>query len=87
MSEVLTIKQVPPDLKRYWAEEAKRNSRSVNKEILRLLEEERIRREGSARPAKDIDRIVQAARSLQGFAVVDQRGVDELLYDKEGMPK
>ncbi|MCY7305346.1 MAG: hypothetical protein LH632_04205 [Rhodoferax sp.] len=32
MSEVLTIKQMPAELKQYWAEEAKRHGRSMNKE-------------------------------------------------------
>jgi len=37
MSEVLTIKQMPAELKQYWAEEAKRHGRSMNKEVLRVL--------------------------------------------------
>jgi 23S rRNA pseudoU1915 N3-methylase RlmH len=87
MSEVMTIKQMSADLKRYWAEEAKRHDRSMNKEVLRVLEEERARREAAKSPAKDMDSIMAAARRLQSFAVVDQRPIEEILYDEEGMPK
>ncbi len=87
MSEILTIKQVPADLKLYWAQEAKKHDRSMNKEVLRVLEEERRRREAAEAPSKDIDRIMEAARRLQRFAVTDERPIDEILYDREGMPK
>jgi phosphoribosylaminoimidazole-succinocarboxamide synthase len=87
MGEVLTIKQVPADLKRYWAEEARKHDRSMNKEVLRVLEEERMRREAARSPVKDIERIIEAARRLQSFAVIDPRPVEEILYDEHGMPK
>ena len=87
MSEVMTIKQVPAELKKYWAEEAKKHDRSMNKEVLRVLEEERARREAAKSPAKDMDSIMVAARRLQSFAVVDQRPIEAVLYDDEGMPK
>ena len=87
MSTVMTIKQVPDDLKRFWAEEAKRHDRSMNKEILRVLEAERIRREAASVPSKDIDSIKAAARRLQSFALIDQRAIEEILYDENGMPK
>jgi hypothetical protein len=87
MSEILTIKQVPGDLKSFWADEAKRNSRSMNKEIIRVLEEERLRREAATRPGKNIAAIMEAARRVQSFAVTDNRPMNEILYDEEGMPK
>ena len=87
MSEVMTIKQMPADLKQYWAEEAKRHDRSMNKEVLRVLEEERARREAAKFPGKDLESIIAAARRLQSFAVVDQRPIDDILYDEQGMPK
>ncbi|MGS0742405.1 FitA-like ribbon-helix-helix domain-containing protein [Glaciimonas sp. GG7] len=87
MSEVMTIKQMPADLKRYWAEEAKRHDRSMNKEVLRVLEEERARRETAKVPGKDMDSIMVAASRLQSFALIDQRPIEEILYDEEGMPK
>ncbi len=87
MSEVMTIKQMSADLKQYWADEAKRHDRSMNKEVLRVLEEERARREAAKSPAKNMESIMSAARHLQSFGVVDRRPMDELLYDEEGMPK
>ena len=87
MSEVMTIKQMPAELKQYWAEEAKRHDRSMNKEVLRVLEEERARREAAKSPGKDLESIIAAARRLQSFAVVDQRPIDDILYDDQGMPK
>jgi len=86
MSEVMTIKQMPAELKQYWAEEAKRHDRSMNKEVLRALEEERARREAAKSPAKDMGSLMAAARRLQSFAVVDQRPIEDVLYDDEGMP-
>ena len=87
MSEVLTIKQMPAELKQHWAEEARKNDRSMNKEVLRVLEEERARREAAKSPVKDMDSIMEAARQLQSFAVVDQRPMEVVLYDDDGMPK
>lgn len=87
MSTVMTIKQVPDDLKRFWAEEAKRHDRSMNKEVLRVLEEERNRREAASAPSKDIDSIKAAAHRLQSFALIDKRAIEEILYDENGMPK
>ena len=87
MSEVLTIKQIPDDLKNFWALESKRNSRSMNKEIIRVLEDERLRREAAARTGKNIEAIMEAARRVQSFAITDKRPMDEILYDEEGMPK
>lgn len=86
MSEVF-IKQIPADLKSFWSEEAKRNSRSMNKELIRVLEEERARREASARPKKNMDAIMAAVREVQRFTITDLRPMNEILYDSEGMPK
>lgn len=87
MSDYLTIKQIPDDLKKFWAEEAKRNTRSIQKEIISVLEAERVRRNGAARPAKNMVHILEAARRLQSYRVIDDRPVDEVLYDVDGMPK
>ena len=87
MGEIMIIKQIPADLKQYWAEEAKRHDRSMNREVLRVLEEERARRQAAHASVKDMDGILEAARRLQSFAVLDDRPIDDLLYDKEGMPR
>lgn len=88
MNEILTIKQVPAELKRFWTKEARRNSTSIDAEILRVLEDERRRREAAAgHPPKDLAAIVEAARRVQSFAITDNRPMDEILYDEEGMPR
>lgn len=86
MSAIL-IKQIPTDLESFWSSEAKRNCRSMNEELIRVLKEERARREASARPKKNMDAILAAAREAQRIAVVDHRPMDDILYDAEGMPK
>ena len=87
MSEVMIIKQIPVDLKQFWAAEAKRHDRSMNREVLRVLEEERTRRQAAQTSIKNIEGILAAASTLQSFAVLDDRSIDELLYDENGMPK
>lgn len=87
MSEVLTLKQMPDDLKKFWAAEAKRNARSINGEIIRVLEEERARREGAVPPVKNMAEIMEAAQRSQSFKVVDARPIEDILYDEAGMPK
>lgn len=86
-TEIITIKQVPPELKSFWAEQARQHDRSMNKELIRLLELERQRRLGERSAQKDrraIDAIIKAMRDLP---VIDARPVNEMLYDDEGMPK
>jgi len=51
------------------------------------LQEERARRQAAKSPAKGMDSVMAAARRLQSFAVVDQRPIEAVLYDDEGMPK
>lgn len=87
MSEILTIKQIPNDLKQFLAEEAKRNARSMNREIIRVLENERVRRQRAASSGKNMVEIMEAARRLQSFHVVDTRPVEVILYDEAGMPR
>lgn len=88
MNEILTINQIPAELKNFWTNEARRNSTSVDAEILHVLEAERRRREAAAtRPTKNIEAIMEAARRVQSFAITDNRPMDEILYDNEGMPR
>lgn len=83
----MTITQMPADVKRYWVDEAKKHGSSINKEMLRVLEEERERCEGITFLAKGMDTIVTAARHLQSVTVVDQQGIGKVLYDAQGMPR
>ena len=86
-TEVITIKQVPHDLKEFWNNRAKLNSRSINKEIIRLLEDERSRLLESTPVIKDKKRIREVIREMHSLPIIDDRPMDEILYDADGMPK
>ena len=86
-TDVITIKQVPHELKMFWNTHAKMNSRSMNKEIIRVLEEERLRLLGTAAAAKDKKRIHEIVQAMHSIPTIDDRPMDEILYDKNGMPK
>jgi len=87
LTDVITIKQVPHDLKVFWNDRAKLNSRSMNKEIIRLLEDERLRLLGSMPAIKDKKRIHEVIREMHIIPTIDGRPMDEILYDENGMPK
>jgi hypothetical protein len=87
VGEIMTIKQVPLELKNFWIEEAKKHDRSMNREVLRVLEEERSRRESMQPKRKNIDKIMAAARHLQSIPITDHRSIEELLYGEDGLPQ
>ena len=41
----------------------------------------------ATRPAKDTQAIARILKDLQAMPVLDTRAMDDLLYDKTGMPK
>jgi plasmid stability protein len=62
----LSIKNVPPALAKALGERAKRNHRSIQGELMHILEDA-VRRPGSQRAAPrvfDVDRLVRQARAL-----------------------
>jgi plasmid stability protein len=83
----LLIKKMPADLKQWLAHEAARNDRSMNKETIRLLEEARALRENVPKPERDHQAIAQIVKALRALPIFDKRPMDEVLYDKSGMPK
>lgn len=87
MREPFTIDNVPPELSKFWKEEAERHGRSIHAEILVLLENERAHRVAARQPEKNFDEVLSAARSLQSLPVIDDRDINEILYDKDGLPK
>lgn len=86
-TDVITIKQVPHDLKEFWNNRAKLNSRYMNKEIIRLLEDERSRLLDSTPAVKDKNRIHEIIQKMHSVPTLDGRPMDEILYDADGMPK
>jgi plasmid stability protein len=87
MREPITIDNVPSELRRFWKDEAERHGRSIHAEILILLEEERAHRIARRQPEKNFDEIMVAVRELQSLPVFDDRDIDAILYDDDGMPK
>jgi Arc-like DNA binding domain len=88
MSETtLLIKRMPSELKQWLADEAARNKRSMNKEVIRLVEKARALRAAAARPAKDPQTIARIVQDLQAMPVLDTRRMDDALYDPAGMPR
>ncbi|MDZ7595894.1 MAG: hypothetical protein U0932_14695 [Thiobacillus sp.] len=83
----LLIKKIPADLKQWLAKEASQHDRSMNKEAIRLLEEARALRESGSdriREEKSVDQILKRLRALP---LLDDRPMEEILYDEAGMPK
>ena len=83
----LLIKRMPSDLKQWLADEAARNDRSMNKETIRLLEEARALRQNAPKPARDTKTIEQILKDFRATPILDKRPMDDVLYDKFGMPK
>lgn len=59
----------------------------MKKEVRQVPEEQRPRSETTKAPDKDLKQIIAAARRLQSFKVVDARAIEDVLYDRQGMPK
>jgi len=83
----LLIKKMPPDLKQWLAAEAAQHDRSMNKEAIRLLEEARALRESTSAPRRDVKTVAQILKNLHALPVLDERPMEEILYDEAGMPK
>lgn len=78
---------MPADLKRWIANEAKQHDRSMNKEAIRLLEEARAHRECAIAPRKEEHSVDQILKNLRALPVLDQRPMEEILYNEDGLPK
>ena len=83
----LLIKKVPTELKQWLAREAARHDRSMNKETIRLLEEARALRENGPKSERDPKAIETILKGLRALPIIDRRPMDEVLYDKSGLPK
>lgn len=81
----MLIKQMPSDLKAWIADEARRHHRSMNKEVVALLESVRVQRAGAPRAAPaDVQALLARFRALPDL---DRRTADEILgYDDTGLP-
>lgn len=83
----MLIKRMPSELKQWLADEAARNDRSMNKETIRLLEEARALRQNAPKPERDTKTIERILKDFRAMPILDKRPMDDVLYDKSGMPK
>ncbi|MGB4345487.1 MAG: hypothetical protein WBJ21_03720 [Burkholderiaceae bacterium] len=86
-TDVITIKQVPQDLKAFWSEQAKANDRSMNRELIRLLDSERKRLLGLQGNFKNFEKINAVVKAVHALPSLDDRPVNDILYDDLGMTK
>lgn len=87
VTETLVLKKVPLHLKNFWGVRAKMNGRSVTREIIGLLEQERTRLLEHEARNKDLNRIRQIIEHMHALPVTDDRPSNALLYDEDGMPR
>ena len=82
----LTLRDVPLGLHTWLREQARRHQRSLNKEIVALLEEARDR--GGSGPARaSAEVILENGRRAAALPVRDRSTEDEILgYGKDGLP-
>ncbi|MFO7541212.1 MAG: hypothetical protein R6W97_00180 [Thiobacillus sp.] len=83
----LLIKKIPAGLKQWLAKEAAQHDRSQNKEAIRLLEEARALRESESAHRGEGASVDQILKRLRALPVLDDRPMEEILYDEAGMPK
>lgn len=82
----LTVRDVPEDLHAWIKRQADTHHRSVNKEVIALLDELR-GESASPRPRASADEILSIARRVAHAPALDERGPDETLgYDEDGLP-
>lgn len=82
----LTLRDVPEDLHAWLKEEAAAHHRSINKQVIALLEAMRSTGPVRARRAS-AEEILEIGRRAARLPVRDRRSEDEILgYDDEGLP-
>ena len=83
----LTLRDVPDDLHDWLKRQAEAHHRSVNKEVLALLESLR-GQPGAAWSAEErYQRLMEISRSNAELPILDTRSEDEILgYDENGVP-
>lgn len=83
----LTLRDVPDDLHDWLKRQAEVHHRSVNKEVLALLETLRGQPGAVWSPEERYQRLMEISRSGAARPVLDTRSEDEILgYDENGVP-
>lgn len=83
----LLIKKIPVDLKNWLAAEAQRNHRSMNKETISMLQEARNLRTQVGKAAPNALSVADILQAMHALPVLDTRTLNEMLYDKQGLPQ
>ena len=83
----LTLRDVPDDLHNWLKRQAETHHRSMNKEVLALLETVRSR-EPTSRQRMTYEEIMAISKECAALPVLDTRSEDEILgYDENGIPR
>jgi antitoxin VapB len=83
----MTLRDVPEDLHAWLKQQAEAHHRSVNKEVIALLESLRIRPQPALTPEEKRARIEEISRRCAALPILDARSEDDILgYDENGIP-
>jgi hypothetical protein len=83
----LTLRDVPDDLHHWLKEQAAGHHRSLNKQVIVLLDELR-RSQTPASPKLAVDDILALGRHCAALPDLDPRSAEEIVgYDENGLPR
>ena len=84
----MTLRDLPEDLRDWLKRQAEAHHRSVNKEVIALLESLRSRPERALTQEERRARIEEISRRSAALPVLDKRSEDGILgYDENGLPR
>ncbi len=84
----LSLRNFPEDLHDWLKRQAEAHHRSVNKEVIALLESLRTRPQRALTVEEKRARIEEISRRSAALPVLDQRSEDDILgYDENGLPR
>jgi len=83
----MTLRDLPEDLHDWLKRQAEAHHRSVNKEVIALLESQRTRPERALTTEQKRARIEEISRRSSALPVLDKRSEDDILgYYENGLP-
>lgn len=83
----MTLRDVPEDLHAWLKQQAEAHHRSVNKEVIALLETLRGRPEPALSPEEKYEQLMEICRRCAEAPEHDSRTADEIIgYDENGIP-
>jgi hypothetical protein len=84
----LTLRDVPDDLHDWLKRQAEAHHRSVNKEVIALLETLRGQRGAMWSPEERYARLMKISRAGAARPVLDTHSEDDILgHDEDGLPR